>query len=149
MTQLPSSDGESFLSGTLPNELARKVKRAVLSQFPEWARYVEMQEGGDIEMAVPAPKGSNAGNLIILTAKGIDIWIRYGPAYMSYAVDDEFELVDIAKQLVTEEASFVVILDNEKWVETTLVQSGQTPMLKPGQTARIVSWLGTYDEEVA
>jgi hypothetical protein len=132
------------LNGTLPNELARKVKRTVLSQFPEWARYVEMQEGGDIEMAVPAQKGSNAGNLIILTAKGTDIWIRYEPA-----ADDEFELVDIAKQLVTEEASFVVILDNKKWVQTTLVQSGQTPILEPGQTARIVSWLGTYNGEVA
>jgi|SRR5580704_11227868 hypothetical protein len=99
-------------------------------------------------MAVPAPKGSNAGNLIILTAKGTDIWIRYEPKYMSYAVDDEFELIDVTKQLVTEEASFVVILANEKWVETTLVQSGQTPALKPGQTARIVSWLGTYDGEL-
>ena len=137
------------MNGTLPNELARKVKTVVLSQFPEWARYVEMQEGGDIEMAVPAPKGSNAGNLIILTAKGTDIWIRYGPAHMSYAVDDELELVDITKKLVSEEASFVVILDSEKWVQTTLVKSGQTPILKPGQTARIVSWHGTYDREVA
>jgi hypothetical protein len=87
--------------------------------------------------------------LILLTAKGTDNWIRYEPAYMSYAVDDEFEMVDVAKQLVTEEASFVVILDNEKRVQTTLVQSGQTPILEPGQTARIVSWLGTYNGEVA
>jgi hypothetical protein len=129
--------------------LARKVKAAVLSQFPEWAGYVAMQEGGDVEIAVPGPKGSNAGTLIILTAKGTDVWIRYAPAYMSYAVDDEIELVNITKQLLSEEASFVVILENGKWTETTLVKSGQVPAVKPGQTARVVSWLGTHDREVA
>jgi hypothetical protein len=136
------------LSNILPNVLAQKVKTAILSQFPEWDRYVHIQDGGDIEIEVPAPKGSNAGNLIILTAKGRDIWIRYGPAYMSYAVDDEIELVNITKQLLSEEASFVVILENEKWIETTLIKSEQTPTLKPGQSARVVSWLGTYDREV-
>ena len=108
-----------------------------------------MQEGGDVEIAVPGPKGSNAGTLIILTAKGTDVWIRYAPAYMSYAVDDEIELVNITKQLLSEEASFVVILENGKWTETTLVKSGQVPAVKPGQTARVVSWLGTHDREVA
>jgi len=137
------------LSNILPNALARKVKAAILSQFPEWDRYVQIQNDGDIEIEVPAPKGSSAGNLIILTAKGSDIWIRYGPAYMSYAVDGEIELINITKQLLSEEASFVVILENETWTETTLVKSGQTPTLKPGQTARVVSWLGTYDRGVA
>src|SRR5882724_5513735 len=129
--------GESCLSHTLPNELAQKVKAAVLSQFPEWDRYLEIQGSGDIELAVPAPSGSNAGNLIILTAKGTDIWIRYAPAHMSYAVDDEIELVNVAKQLLSEEASFMVTVENGKWAETTLVKAGQVPTIKPGQTAQV------------
>lgn len=129
--------------------LADRVRFTVLSQFPDWARYAKSVGGGDIEIAVPAPVGSQAGNLIINTQDGQDLWVRYSPPYMAYAVDDESELSTIVLQLISEQASFAVVLENETWKETTLVRPNEIPELNPGQHAQIVSWLGTYDREVS
>ena len=52
---------------TAPNALAERVKTAVLSQFSEWATFVEMSEEGDLEIAVPALAGSKAGHLVVAT----------------------------------------------------------------------------------
>jgi hypothetical protein len=132
-----------------PNPLARRVRLALLSEFADWEKYAEIRESGDIEIAVPAPKGSSAGSLVVLTKQGEDIWVRYAPAYMAYAVDDELELIAIVKQLLSERASFALILEKGERKETTLLQQNETPELKPEQNARVVSWFGTYDREVA
>ena len=68
---------------------------------------------------------------------------------MAYSVDDEVELVDIVRPLLSENASFAVVREAGEWKETTLVLPNQIPDLNPGQTAQVVSWLGTYDREVA
>jgi hypothetical protein len=137
------------MNGTFPNLLAQRVRSAILSQFPNWEASLEVQEDGDIEIAVPAPSGSKAGSLSITTVKGRDLWVRYSPPHMAYAVDDELELVDLVRQLLSEQASFAVILEKEEWKGTTLLRPNESPELGPGQRAQIVSWLGTYDREVA
>ena len=121
---------------------------AVLSQFPEWATFAEIREEGDLEIAVPAPAGSKAGHLVIATQDGKDLWIRFSPPYMAYPVDSKQELLDIVKQLLAEQASFAVVMEGAEWKETTLVIPKEIPELQPGQTAQIVSWLGTHDQEV-
>jgi len=129
--------------------LAEKAKSVVLAQFPEWAVFAEINEEGDLEIAVPAPSGSKAGSLVIATQNGEDLWIRFALPYMAYIVDEELEMVEIAKKLISEQVSFVVVLEGEEWKETTLLRPNEIPALKPGQQAQIVSWLGTYDREVA
>jgi hypothetical protein len=110
---------------------------------------VEEQVDGDIQIEVPAPIGSKAGSLVIFTARGEDVWVRFSPAYVVCAVDDETELVDVMKQLVSERAVFAVILEDGQRTETTLLKPNQAPELKPGQSAQVVSWSGTYDRENA
>jgi len=68
---------------------------------------------------------------------------------MCYALDNEHEMARIVKQLVADEAVFVVVMDGEHWVETTLMSGGQTLSLKAGQAAHIVSWSGVQDRIVA
>ena len=68
---------------------------------------------------------------------------------MCYALDNEHEMARIVKQLVADEAVFVVVMDGEHWVETTLMSGGQTLSLKAGQAAHIVSWSGALDRMVA
>jgi hypothetical protein len=131
-----------------PNPLAQRVRSAILSQFPDWEGSLEVREKGDIEIAIPAPSGSKAGSLVITTINGRDLWVRYSPPHMAYAVDDELELVEIVSQLVSEQASFAVIFEKEEWKGTTLLRPNERPELGLGQRAQIVSWLGTYDQEV-
>ncbi len=121
------------------NPLASRVWTALLAEYPNWKKYFDTCRDGDLEIAVPAPPGSNAGHLVISTANGKDLWIRYGPPYMSYSLDDEREMLDIVRQLLAEQVVFVVIMRGNEWVETTLTRLGQALRLERGQVAHIVS----------
>jgi len=65
-----------------------------------------------------------------------------------YPGENEQELLDIVKQLLAERAPSLVIMEGEKWKETTLHYRTEIPEIQPGQTAQVVSWFGTYDREV-
>jgi len=108
-------------------------------------KYFEASDADDLEVAVPAPKGSNAGHLIVFTTKDNDIWIRFVPPRMCYAVESESEMLDIIRRLVTDQLVFVVTTHGDEWVETTLARPGEEPQLKCGQAARIVSWTGIHE----
>jgi hypothetical protein len=117
----------------------------VPSQFPDWAEYVE---GGDIE-AVPPPRESQARNPAMSTPDGKDLCFRCSPPRMAYPVGNELELVNVVKQLVSQQASFAVGLENEEWKETTLLKANEIAVLNPGQHAQIVSRFSIYGREVA
>lgn len=133
--------------GTL-NPLAQRVWARLLSEYPAWEQYFD-EEGGDLEVAIPAPPGSNADHLVIFTARGEDIWVRYLLPFMCYTVDDDEELVSIIKQLLAEQAIFVVTMDGSEWAGTTLIRPGFQPSLEPGQTAHIVAWSGIHDKTIS
>lgn len=124
---------------------ATRAGEALLVEHPDWGKYFEAVEGGDLEVAVPAPNGSNAGHLIIFTTKENDIWIRFAPPRMCYAVESEGEMLDIVRRLLADQLVFVVIMSGDEWVETTLAPPGDAKKLKHGQAARIVSWTGIHD----
>jgi len=46
---------------------------------------------------------------------------------MAYPVENEQELLDIVKQPSAERASFAVIMEGEKWKETTLALPNEIP----------------------
>jgi|GEM_PF-4347734 hypothetical protein len=50
---------------------------------------------------------------------------------------------------MTIELAVVQISGNRAVVAVIMVIKKRTPELQPGQQAQIVSWLGTYDREVA
>jgi hypothetical protein len=77
------------------NPLARRVWIALLAAYPEWAKYFGTWGDDDLEVAVSAPIGSNAGHLVVFIAKGQDLWIRFSPPSMCYSVDDEAELLSV------------------------------------------------------
>jgi hypothetical protein len=124
---------------------ARRVGEALLAEHPDWEKYFEASDGGNLGVAVPAPNGSNAGYLITFTTKENDIWIRFAPPRMCYPVESEDELIGVVRRLLADQLVFVVIMSGDEWVETTLAPPGEEKKLKHGQVARIVSWTGIHD----
>jgi hypothetical protein len=130
------------------NSLAKQTWAALLAKYPDWGKYFGTCGEDDLEVAVPAPPGSNAGHLIVFTAKGEDLWLRYSPSNTCYMVDDQREMLDVVKQLIAEQALFVVTMQGDEWAGTTLIRPGQEPELEGDQVAHIVSWSGVYDRTV-
>jgi hypothetical protein len=130
------------------NPLARRVWAALVAAYPEWSKYFGTRGEDDLEAAVPAPIGSNAGHLVVFTAEGQDLWIRFSPPSMCYSVNDETEMLGVIQQLLAETALFAVVTCGDEWTETTLIRQGKPGDLRklgPNQVAHIVSWSGKYD----
>jgi hypothetical protein len=130
------------------NPLGERVRDALLRKHPEWAGYVETLAGGDIELAVPAPRGSRAGHLVVTTARGRDTWIRYSPRRMSYPVESDEHLLAVVEALLGDRAYFLVVSNGDEWIETTLLRPGEEPVLAEGHVADVVSWSGLHDRVV-
>jgi hypothetical protein len=130
------------------NPLAQRVLQALLQEHPGWAACAESVGDGDLELAVPAPRGSRAKHLVVLTSGGRDIWIRYAPPRMFHAVASEREATRIVAALLADAASFLVITRGDEWIETGLLPAGQEPVLLAGQVANVVSWSGIHDRIV-
>jgi len=130
------------------NALRRRIRDSLVREHPEWAECVETLETGDLELAVPAPRGSRAKNLVIFTSRGQDIWIRYAPPRMCYCVETEDEMHAVVGALLRDDAFFVVVNNGDEWIETTLLRPGEEPVLAEGQVANVVSWSGNHDRIV-
>jgi len=131
------------------NPLARRVWTALIASHPEWAEFFGTCGKDDLEVAVSAPVGSNAGHLVVFTAKGQDLWIRFSPPSMCYSVDDETEMLSVIQQLLAETALFAVVMRGDEWAGTTLIRRGEprdVPQLGPNEVAHVVSWSGKYDQ---
>jgi hypothetical protein len=127
---------------------AKQVGAVLLAEHPDWEEYLGASERGDLEVAIPAPEGSNAGHLVVFT-NGADIWIRFAPPRMCYAVENESEMFSIINALLADQVVFIVIMHDDEWAETTLARAGEQPELKPDQTAQLVSWTGIHDRTLA
>jgi hypothetical protein len=125
------------------NPVAKSAWKRLEAEFPLWAAYLDTRDS-ELEFAVPAPSGSNAGHLVAFSNKN-DLWVRFSPPYMCYAVDDEDEMVSIIKQLTADEAVFKVITKGDEWVETTLTRPHDRWESIPGLSVRLVSWSGRFD----
>jgi hypothetical protein len=130
------------------NALGKRVRDSLLLRHPEWADYVRTLESGDLEVAVPAPRASRAGHLVVFTARGKDTWIRYAPPRACYSVDSDRELHAVVEALLRDDAFFVVVTNGDDWIETTLLRPGEEPVLAEGQVASLVSWSGCHDKIV-
>jgi hypothetical protein len=133
------------------NPLARRVWTALIATHPEWAELFGTCGTNDLEVAIPAPVGSKAGHLVVFTARGKDLWIRFSPPSMCYPVDDETEMLDVIQQILAETALFAVVMRGEEWVGTTLIRRGEptdASQLGPNEVAHIVSWSGNYDQTI-
>jgi len=130
------------------NQLGKRVCESLLARHPEWSEYVDVRDGGDLELAVPAPAGSRAKHLVIFTTRGEDLWIRYAPPYMRYAVESEREMHAVIEALLMDDAFFIVVTNGDEWVETGLYRPGQEPVLAAGHVANAVSWSGVHDKIV-
>jgi hypothetical protein len=130
------------------NELAVRLRDALLVNHPDWAEYVGVLDGGDLEVAVPAPVGSRAGHLVIFTARGQDIWLRFAPPFMCYSVESTEEMESVLHALLSDDAFFVAVTNGDSWVETGLYRPGQEPVLQEGHVANAVSWTGHHDKVV-
>lgn len=130
------------------NPFARRVWSALSAEYPHWTGYLGLCGEDDLEVAVPAPAGSNAGHLVIFTSDGKDLWIRFSPPCMCYAVDDETEMLEIIRQLLDESALFVVTMQGDEWVGTTLIRPGDLPEVESNQIVQVLSWSGKHDRTI-
>jgi hypothetical protein len=131
------------------NDLAERVWSRIRAQRPEWESHFGIGAGGDLEVAIPAPPRSRAGQLVLSSSGGSDLWVRFGPEHMRYAVSDADQMLAVAEQLLSDHALFVVINQSGRWKATTIVGPGEEPPLKTGQSAEIVSWSGVRDRVVS
>lgn len=123
--------------------VARSAWKRLEAEFPLWALHLNARHD-ELEFVLPAPAGSNAGHLVALSNKN-DLWLRFSPPYMCYAVDDEDEMILLIKQLTTDEAIFKVVSRGSEWVETTLTKPQAEYETAPGHSVRLVSWSGRFD----
>jgi hypothetical protein len=130
------------------NPLGIRVRDSILRAHQDWADYVGVLPSGDLEIAVPAPRGSRAGHLVIFTARGEDTWIRYSPPRACYGVETDREMHAVVGALLADEAFFAVVTDGDEWVETSLLRPGEEAVLREGQVANVVSWSGLHDKVV-
>jgi hypothetical protein len=130
------------------NPLGTRIRDVLLREHPGWTRYVEILPGGDLEVAVPAPRGSRAGHLVISTTRGESTWVRYSPARMSYPVESVEQLLAVVDALLHDRAFFLVVSNGDEWIETSLLRPGEEPVLAEGQVADVVSWSGLNDRIV-
>ena len=138
---------ESIKSMGSLKPFAKQVGAALLAEYSDWERYFGATDGGDLEVAIPAPEGSSADHLVVFT-NGADIWIRFAPPRICYAVESEGEMLSIISRLLADEVVFIVTMHEDDWVETTLARAGEEPRLRQGQTAQIVSWTGIHDRTI-
>ena len=131
------------------NDLAERVWSRLREQRPEWDAHFGVGSDGDLEVAIPAPPRSRAGQLVLSSSGGSDLWVRFGPEHMRYAVSDADHMLAVAEQLLSDHALFVVINQAGRWTATTIMGPGEEPPLKSGQSAEIVSWSGVRDRVVS
>jgi hypothetical protein len=124
--------------------LAKRVGAVLLAERPDWEKYLSCSDSGELEIAIPAPEGSNAGHLVVST-NDADIWVRFAPPRMCYAVGSESEMISFINALLADPVVFIVIMNDDDWVETALARAGEEPELQQGQTAQILSWTGIHD----
>jgi hypothetical protein len=130
------------------NPLGIRIRDSVLQAHEDWAEYTRVRPSGDLEIAVPAPRGSRAKHLVIFTARGEETWIRYSPARACYRVETDREMHAVVEALLADRAFLVVVTDGDAWVETAILRPGEEAVLGEGQVANVLSWSGHHDKIV-
>jgi len=130
------------------NPLATRVVAALARAHPEFAANSRPLGDGDVELFIEAGDDSHAGALVVSTARGEAIWVRFAPPHMFYCVDDEAELNAVIDALLDERVLFVCIVGPDgEWTGTTLMRRGEHVDLEPGEQATALSWSGRFDQE--
>lgn len=131
------------------NPLASRVSTVLTRRHPEFAANARVVDGGDVELAILADAASKAGALVVSTAGGSDIWIRFAPPQMFYGVENDDELLTVVAALLEERLTFVHIVDAQgEWSGTTLAAPNAPIELQAGERASVRSWSGRYDREL-
>jgi hypothetical protein len=130
------------------NPLGIRIRDSLLARHRDWTDRVKTLATGDLEVSIPAPKGSRAGHLAIFTARGVDTWIGYSPPRARYAVESDRQMHAVLRALLEDDAFFVVVTSGDAWIETSLLRPGEEPVLMDGQMANVVSWSGRHDRIV-
>lgn len=129
------------------NKRAEAAWAALVVAYPDWAQHFGARDGGDLEVAVPAPDGSRAGHLVVFSDNH-QLWVRFSPPAMCYSVDTAEEMLAIVDHLLCERAAFVTTWRGADWTGTTVVRTGTDPVVSPGEVAVVISWTGSQDRMI-
>jgi hypothetical protein len=125
---------------------AKVVESWIDRTFPTLRFVRRRRRDGEFEAFIRAPRGSQAGYLIVFTHGG-DLWVRFNQPNVCYAVESLAELASVVRGLVSERVLFMVTYRRGAWSGTTLIRRGVVPRTARSGTARLVSWTGRYDNE--
>jgi hypothetical protein len=123
--------------------LARRAWERIASEFPAWMTHLNARDG-ELEFALPAPSGSTADHLVAFSQEN-QLWVRFSPPYLCYAVDDENEMVSIIRGLTEDKIVFKLTMKGDEWVETTLAKPPETTESCSERAVRLISWSGKHD----
>jgi hypothetical protein len=132
----------------LPSELnpfARQIAKKLFKAHPQFRAGLNIRKNGELEVSLPAPQGSHAGHLVVLTTEG-NIWVRLAPPHAFYAIDDTAELIDVIDGVLTDSILFVIVTARKRWLETTLVRREDSIAVdSPAGLVKVISWSGKHD----
>jgi hypothetical protein len=126
------------------NAFAQRAWREIIEAHPDWADLSTVLAGGDFEIAVPTPS-SRASHLVLFSAGAEHLWLRFAPPRACYPVDDVAELLTIARRIMADELSFVVVTKRGEWQGTTLAAPQAIPKGKANELLEVTSWSGKHD----
>lgn len=141
----PSLYSRNTSFGMQTNTFGLVVHEWVRRSFRSKPRFTtKFKKNGEFEAFVRAPRGSEAGALVIFTFQG-DLWVRFDPPHMCYGVDSRAEMTSAVRQLLSDKSVFVTTYRRNEWTGTTLLRPGTSPRLRQGETGRMISWSGRFD----
>ena len=153
------------MDNTQLNEYSRRFADVLFAAHPEWREFVSVDttegvgEGALLVEISPAQPRDIKGPLYISTddaeiTVGFDI---YHSHFNGYADDDEAEAFAAAlafiADIVAERIAVISWWDGDEWRGSSSIIKGEaagTPSwARNAKTARIRSWRGTYDKDIA
>lgn len=141
------------------NPRSRRVARALLAEFPDWAPYLRLSAfpghaPGTLEVEVPP--AHLAGSPLHVDTDNDEVTVSFADwheHYGGWAGDVEEESIRAAVQavrdVVEERLLSVLALDDGRPRRAWRAAPGEPVTTRHGTLTRVRSWRGTYDAEMA
>lgn len=127
------------------NEFSSSVYQILLASFPDW-KNLQSTSSDLLELEIPSPNKSIIGGLVIQTTDDNSIWIRNHHPCTAYPVDNTEEMVNIIRNILSDQIIWAIGYKGNEWYETTFLNSLTDLQVEKGVKYQILSWSGQLDQ---